>query len=180
MMMMTMAMTMKKIVEWDGGGADVDVDGDSDVLCVCTGAELILYQLLRVVPTSHMDRPDAYGWSPLHILANASKKNIQKRASRMVKRLCYEGAKVDSTKAKGNQPIHGAAAVGNKAVCDALLMAGADPNAENDNGTRPYDFASKNDTVLQEWMALVGAEAGAGTEEGQRQLVILIVYICLL
>ena len=161
-------------------GAVVDVDGDSDVLCVCTGAELILHQLLHVCPTGYLDRLDAYGWAPLHILANASKKNIQKRASRMVARLCLEGAKVDIKKSKGNQPIHGAAAVGNKAVCDALLTAGADPNAENDNGTRPYDFASKNDTVLQDWMALVGAEASAGTEEGQRQLVILIVYICLL
>ena len=88
MMTMTMAMAMKKIVEWDGGGADVDVDCDSDVLCVCTGAELILYQLIRVSPESYLDRPDAYGWSPLHILANASKTNIQKRASRMVQRLC--------------------------------------------------------------------------------------------
>ena len=66
----------------------------------------------------------------------------------------------------GRTPLHYAAGDGNEARCRELLAAGADPNAQDDNGWAPLHFAAQASSAPVT-AVLLGAFANPELRDGQ-------------
>lgn len=129
---------------------------------------LVLYQLLSACPPDFADKADKYGWSPLHILANNKDPNQIRQG--MIRSLCDARANLEAVKGKAQQtPLMTAVASGHKAAVQELLWQGADPYAENREGTTIRDMAWAN-RELRDLVSQIGVWDGAGVSGSGRLL----------
>ena len=87
--------------------------------------------------------PDARttnGLAALHVVADPA----------MVEALVASGAEIDARNDLGRTPLHQAALYRGARVIEALLDAGADPMAEDNEGNRPADLAERNSRIPED------------------------------
>ena len=118
---------------------------------------IVLRQLLAVCPPGFGDKPDAYGWSPLHILAN--NRDSHKIRSGMIGLLCAFGADVEATKGRGKTPLMCAINTAHTEAADELVLQGADVNKTDDEGVSAMNMAWHN-AEMRDWVEKMGVEAG--------------------
>ena len=129
----------------------------------------VMAQLVEVVPTELLDRPDQHGWSPLHILANVPDLNGVRPG--MIATLVNAKAQVDPVKGRGQTPLMAAVATGNRAAATMLFNQGADVYRTNDEGTSVLDYAWNN-RKMRDWASSLGVGAGQGVSgEGRLSVV---------
>jgi hypothetical protein len=126
---------------------------------------LVLKQLLAVCPPSFGDKPNKYGWYPLHILANNRDDN--KVRAGMIALLCKAKANVDVTKNRGMTPLMCAVSTGHQNAADVLILQGADVHLESSEGTTMLDMAWHNSS-MKHWAAEIGVGGGAGVSGSGR------------
>ena len=68
----------------------------------------------------------------------------------MVEALVASGAEIDARSDLGRTPLHQAALYRGARVIEALLDAGADPMAEDNEGNRPADLAERNSRIPED------------------------------
>ena len=111
---------------------------------------IILYQLLKVCPKPFGDRPDKFGWAPLHVLASTQDASDVKPG--MIATLCRHGAHVDCTRGDGElTPLMLAIKAGNTYAAEVLLRYNADVDKENSRGTTSLQMALR-DKDLNDWI----------------------------
>ena len=133
---------------------------------------MVLVQLMSVVPTGYGDKPDQYGWFPLHILANNRDVNGVRHG--MIRTLCQHNVRVDVTKNRGQTPLMAAVNTANVAAADELVLQGADVYAVNFENTTVLDMAWHN-TRMRQWAARHGVGAGAGVSgEGRLNICVIL------
>ena len=123
---------------------------------------LVLRQLLAMAgPDSELvNTKDKHNWAPLHILASGGSEPDARGG--MIRQLCRARADVNMTKNRGATPLMVAAATSQFVAVEALMENGADPNAENDEGTTALDQA-RNSRKRQRVLQDTAARFGAGT-----------------
>jgi hypothetical protein len=126
---------------------------------------LVLKQLLLVCPAEFGDKPDKYGWYPLHILANNRDDNAVRPG--MIRMLCAAKADLEAKKGKGQTPLMSAINSAHEAAANELVSQGADPYAENDEGTTCRDMAWHN-KKMRSWVSELGVGDGAGVSGSGR------------
>ena len=106
----------------------------------------------------------ATGFTPLHCAANGCFTNEASYVA-VVKVLLAHDANVNA-RMRGNQtPLHRAADWGHPQILEALLAAGADPNARDDDGKSALDLAT----------APSGSSLRPGVAEGRKECAQLLV-----
>ena len=125
----------------------------------------VLRQLLEVVPQELVNRKDAYGWFPLHRLANG--KDVHNVRPGMIRQLIVARADVDIEKKRGVTPLMSAVSTGFIAAADELMLQGADIYKTNDEGTTIYD-AAWHKKGMREWCRRLGVGEGAGVSGSGR------------
>ena len=129
----------------------------------------VMAQLVELVPAEFLNRPDPYGWSPLHILANVPDEHAVRPG--MMKTLVAARAEVDPVKGRGQTPLMAAVSTANRPAATMLFNLGADVYRLNDEGTSVLDFAWHN-RKMRDWAKTLGVGAGAGVSgEGRLSVV---------
>lgn len=119
----------------------------------------VMAQLVEVVPAEFLNRPDPYGWSPLHILANVPDHHNVRPG--MMQTLVAARAEVDPVKGRGQTPLMAAVASANRPAATMLFNLGADIYATNSEDTSVLDYAWNNGK-MRGWLKTLGVGAGAG------------------
>ena len=78
---------------------------------------------------------DNYGNTPLHFSNLPS----------IAKYLVEHGAEIEAVNKYGETPLHSASLRGNDTIVEYLLSVGANKNAKDNQGNRPYDVAFEQD-----------------------------------
>ena len=111
---------------------------------------IILYQLLKVCPKTFGDRPDKFGWAPLHVLASTQDAADVKPG--MIATLCRHGAHVDCTRGDLKEtPLMLAIKAGNIDAAEVLLRHNADIDEANSRGDTSLQMALRNKD-LHDWI----------------------------
>ena len=126
---------------------------------------VVLRQLVQMCPPDFADKADAYGWYPLHILAN--NKDEHRVRPGMIATLIKAKARVDVTKKRGMTPLMCAVSTSHKGAADMLILQGADLSLESDEGATIYDMAWHNKD-MRDWVGELGIGAGAGASGSGR------------
>jgi ankyrin repeat protein len=126
---------------------------------------MVLRQLVQVCPPGFADKADGFGWYPLHIVANCTDEHRVRPG--MVVTLVKAQADVNKTKKRGMTPLMCAVSTGHISCADILLLQGADPNQENEEGVSMYDMAWHN-KHMQDWVSALGVGEGAGVSGSGR------------
>ena len=111
---------------------------------------IILFQLLNVCPKTFGDRPDRFGWAPLHVLASNQDPTDVKPG--MIATLCRHGAHVDCTRGDLElTPLMLAIKAGNIDAAEVLLRHNADIDKANSRGDTSLQMALRNKD-LHDWI----------------------------
>ena len=120
---------------------------------------VVLAQLMTTLPREFGDKPDKYGWSPLHILANNRDENGVRPG--MIRTLCNARANLEAKKGKGQTPLMTACNTAHLTAAAELMLQGADPYSCNDEGTTLFDMSWHNREV-RNWVIQLGVGRGQG------------------
>ena len=103
---------------------------------------LVLAQLLPHTTATSLNERGAYGWAPLHILAQ--NKNNGDDKCEMMRLLLEARADPDVRGRRGATPLFKAAGTAAISQARVLLQYGADVNLANEDGTTPLDATWAN------------------------------------
>ena len=136
---------------------------------------------------------DRSGYTPFDAALSASRKAVAKVLAkyaifpavtntdlRLIQRIVYAYPEAVSAKNKdGSTPLHLAAAAGNRAICEMLLSAGADPKLKDGKGRAPLGIALARGHKAASQVFLSSVEGGparpgSGNQQAVRALFLAI------
>ena len=120
---------------------------------------LVVAQVLPHTTATSLNEADAYGWAPLHILAQ--NKNNGDDKCEMMRLLLEARADPDVRGRRGATPLFKAAGTAAKSQMVRLLQGGADPNQANEDGVTPLDSTWAN-RECREVLSDKGGRKGRG------------------
>jgi len=98
-----------------------------------------------------INKPNMYGWAPLHLMALKSENNFRRESiEKIIVLLLAYGADINQQDSKGKTPLFLATEKGNSATVELLLKKGARSDIADNEGNYPLHLAASGESVFSD------------------------------